>query len=92
MLKRMKEYFSEKRKTRKLILDTVKKLNNFATTMSDISDNIASSGVLDPGFLADGMENIKKIASSPELTTAYYSHIADIAHAEKMEEMKRKSE
>lgn len=92
MLRKIKEYFTAKKEARKLLLDTLKKLNNFATIISDISDSISSSGILDPEFLTEGMENIKKIANDPELTTAYYSHIADIAHNEKMEEMKRKSE
>lgn len=92
MIKKIKEYFTKKREIHKLILDTIRKLNNFATTISNISDNISSSGILDPELLIEVMENIQKIATSPELTSAYYSHIADIVHAEKMEEMKRKSE
>jgi len=91
MLRKIKEYFAVKREARKLLLDTLKKLNNFATIISDISDSISASGILDPEFLTEGIENIKKIANNPDLTTAYYSHIADIAHAEKMEEMKRKN-
>lgn len=92
MFKKIREYCAEKREARKLLMDTVKKLNNFATTVSDISDSISASGILDPRFLKEGLENIKKIADNPDLTSAYYSHIADIAHTEKLKETKRKSE
>lgn len=84
-MKKSKNYFAQKREIRQLSLDTLQKINNIATILSDLSD-VAANIVND--FNTDDiktfMTDINKLISSPELTTDYFKQVNANAHIERM--------
>lgn len=77
----MKNYFAQKKQLRESALDTIQKINHIAAVLSDLSDAAAASaGTFDADTLKNFMENMDKIASSPDLTTAYYQQVSRQAH------------
>ncbi len=90
MFKGIKNYFTQKKEIRTLTLDTIKKFNNVATTLSDLSDMVSSTvGTFDIDEIKNFIDNMNKIANDPELTSAYYSQVSEQAHKERMAEINK---
>ena len=88
MFKKIKEYFAEKRELRKLMLDSMKKADAIVTSASLFMDTFAA--YYDPEEFKKTIENLNKIAQSPELQTAYFQQVSAQAYSERMAEMKEK--
>ncbi|MBO5054850.1 MAG: hypothetical protein J6C64_00640 [Lachnospiraceae bacterium] len=88
MIKRMKDYFAQKKEIRTLALDTLKKLNHTASVLSGLSDMAAAAAeTFNTDDFSGLVENINKLANDPELTSAYYSQVSRQAHEERMAEL-----
>lgn len=87
MLKKIKEYFAQKREIRMLTLDTLYKINSVFTTISDLAGTASDlAGTFHADELKQMMNDLNKIAQNPELTTTYYEQISRQAHEQKMAE------
>lgn len=90
MFKKIRNYFSQKKEIRTLTLDIIKKINNVATTLSELSDTVTSMvGTFNTDEIKGFIDNMNKIATSPELTSAYYSQVSKQAHEERMAEINK---
>lgn len=88
MFKKIKEYFAEKRELRKLMLDTMKKANTIVTSAGLLMNTFVA--YYDPEEFKQMIDNLNKIAQSPDLQTAYFQQVSAQAHAEKMAEKQDK--
>lgn len=92
MFKKLRNYFTQKKQVRELTLDTLQKINHMAAAASAVTDAASSMvSTFDTEAINALMENIRKIADDPKLTTAYYQQVSRQAHEQKMAE-KHKSE
>lgn len=90
MINRIRNYFTQRKQIRELTLDTLTKINNIATTLSDLSNVVTTTvGSFDVDEIKGFIENMNKIANNPELTSAYYSQVSAQAHEERMAEINK---
>lgn len=69
MIKKIKEYFNQKKGIRILTLDTLYKINSIATTANDVTNTLSSiTESLDTSELKSLADILEKISTSLETT------------------------